>query len=79
MAQVTITLTDTPDGGVSTKTDFTPAIGAPCTPAQSAALDVIARTRKHYGLDAKPTSDQAFAMACEQARQAREDRAEGLA
>ena len=79
MAQVTITLIDTPQGSVAVHSDFKPAIGAPCSAAQAAALDIIARTRKHYGLDAKPTRDQAFAMACEQARQAREDRAEGLA
>ena len=83
MPQVTITLTDTSEGGISVHTDFKPAIGAPCSSAQAAALDIISRTRKHYGLEAKPkastqTSDQAFAQACEQARQAREDRAEGL-
>lgn len=54
MAQVTITLTDTPEGGVAVQTDFKPTIGAPCSAAQAAALDVIARTRKHYGLDSKP-------------------------
>lgn len=87
MPQVTITLTDTSEGGISVHTDFKPAIGAPCSSAQAAALDIISRTRKHYGLEAKPkattqtsdqTSAQAFAQACEQARQAREDRAEGL-
>jgi hypothetical protein len=78
MPQVTITLTDTPEGGVAVQSDFKPAIGAPCSAAQAAALDIFSRTRKHYGLDAKPTADQAFAMACETARQAREDKAEGL-
>lgn len=53
MAQVTIVLTDTPQGGVSVHTDFKPAIGAPCSTAQAAALDIIARTRKSYGLDNK--------------------------
>lgn len=53
MAQVTIVLADTPEGGVSVYTDFKPAIGAPCSTAQAAALDIIARTRKSYGLDSK--------------------------
>ncbi len=84
MPQVTITLTDTPQGGVAVHSDFKPAIGAPCSAAQAAALDIIARTRKHYGLESKPqanalTSDQAFAQGCEQARQTREDVAEGQA
>lgn len=84
MAQVTITLTDTPEGGVAVQTDFKPAIGAPCSAAQAAALDIISRTRKHYGLGAKPTANtptaaQAFAQGCETARQTREDRAEGRA
>ncbi len=54
MPQVTITLSDTPDGGVAVHSDFKPAIGAPCSAAQAAALDIIACTRKHYGLEAKP-------------------------
>lgn len=54
MAQVTITLTDTEEGGVSVHTDFNPRIGAPCSTAQAAALDIISRTRKSFGLDAKP-------------------------
>ena len=59
MAQVTITLTDTEDGGVSVHTDFNPGIGAPCSTAQAAALDIISRTRKSFGLD-KPVSHQHF-------------------
>ena len=52
MPSVTITLSDTPDGGVSIYTDFKPAVGNPCSAAQSAALDIISRTRKVYGLSA---------------------------
>ena len=55
MPSVTITLTDTPSGGVAVHTDFKPAIGTPCSLAQSAALDIISRTRHHYGLAAVPT------------------------
>lgn len=50
MASVTITLEDTPTGGVSVHSDFKPAIGKPCSQAQATALDIINRTRKHYGL-----------------------------
>ena len=57
MAQVTIVLTDTEAGGVSVHTDFKPAIGAPCSAAQAAALDIISRTRKSYGLDPKPQAN----------------------
>ena len=51
MASVTFTLEDNPKGGVSIKTDFVPAIGRPCTLAQSAALEILSRTRRDYGLD----------------------------
>lgn len=50
MADVTITLIDTPTGGVAIHTDFKPAIGAPCTPAQSAALDMMRRTQREWGM-----------------------------
>jgi hypothetical protein len=41
MAQVTIIIADTPEGGVSVQSDFRPTIGAPCSTAQAAALDII--------------------------------------
>lgn len=50
MASITITLTDTPTGGVAVHSDFKPAIGVPCSPAQSAGLDIINRTAREYGL-----------------------------
>lgn len=50
MAEVTITLKDTPAGGVSIHSDFKPAVGAPCSAAQAVALDIVARTAKEYGL-----------------------------
>lgn len=50
MPTVTLTLSDTPTGEVAIRSDFKPAVGNPCSPAQAAALDIIARTRKHYGL-----------------------------
>lgn len=52
MPTVTLTLTDTPTGGVAIRSDFVPAVGNPITPAQSAALDIIARTRKEWGIPA---------------------------
>ncbi|PHM20961.1 MAG: hypothetical protein CK604_00690 [Curvibacter sp. PD_MW3] len=48
MPTVTITLTDTPTGGVAIHTDFKPAIGAPCSAAQSAALDIITTTKRQW-------------------------------
>ena len=50
MPSITLTLTDTPAGGVSVASSFRPAIGHPCSPAQSYALDILARTRKEWGL-----------------------------
>ncbi len=50
MPSVTIILSDTPNGQVAVQHNFMPAVGMPCSPAQSAALDVIIRTRKSYGL-----------------------------
>ena len=52
MPTITITLSDTPTGGIAIKTDFTPAIGARCSAAQAAALDIIRRTSHEYGLPA---------------------------
>ncbi len=54
MAQITLTLSDTPDGGVSIHSSFTPAAGLPCSPAQSQALDIIARTHKQWGVPVAP-------------------------
>lgn len=56
MPKVTITLEDTPMGGVSIKTDFTPAVGAPCSTAQATALDIIRRTARDYGLPNTPAA-----------------------
>lgn len=61
MPTVTITLTDTPNGAVAIHTEFRPAIGAPCSPAQSAALDIISRTKREWGMS--PTSSKAPLLA----------------
>lgn len=45
MAEIRITLSDTPSGGVAFHTDFKPAVGQPCTPAQGRALEVINHMR----------------------------------
>lgn len=50
MATVHITLTDTPTGGVEVHTDFAPAPGAPCSKAQSTALEIFNRTRREWGV-----------------------------
>lgn len=50
-ATVTLTLSDTPTGGVAIHSDFRPAIGQPVTPCQQHALDMIARTHRQWGID----------------------------
>ena len=45
MPTITLTLTDTPTGGVAMHSHFDPAIGPIHSPAQAAALDIIARTK----------------------------------
>lgn len=54
MSTITITLKDTPTGGVSVHTDLTPIVGSPCTPAQSTALEIIARTKRQWGISMPP-------------------------
>ena len=56
MPSITLTLTDTPNGSVSIHSTFKPAVGNPCSPAQGAALEIIARTHKQWGIhiDAAP-------------------------
>ncbi len=62
MPSVTITLTDTPTGGVAVHTDFKPAIGAPCSPAQAAVLDIISRTKRDWGT--KPPTGEIDGITC---------------
>jgi hypothetical protein len=56
MSTVILTLTDTPNGSVSIHSTFKPRVGNPCSPAQSVALEIIARTHKQWGvhIDAAP-------------------------
>lgn len=54
MPSVTITLADTPKGSIAIKTDFLPAAGRPCSPAQGAALDIQRQLRKDYGITDLP-------------------------
>jgi hypothetical protein len=50
MPSVTITLTDTPTGGVAVQSNYVPALGQKTSLAQSAAQDIINRTCREYGL-----------------------------
>ena len=50
MPSVTITLTDTPTGGVAVYSNYAPALGSKTTPAQQAAQDIVNRTCREYGL-----------------------------
>lgn len=51
MPTVTLTLTDTPHGGVAIYSSYQPAVGNPCSPAQDAALEIIKRTHKEWGVN----------------------------
>ena len=51
MPTVTLTLTDTPHGGVAIHSSYIPAVGHPCSPAQDAALEIIKRTHKEWGVN----------------------------
>lgn len=48
MPTITLTLADTPDGGVSIHSSFKPAVGHPCSPAQGYALEIINRTHRQW-------------------------------
>lgn len=50
MPRITIILEDTPPGGVSVWSDHVPALGAPTSRAQMAAMDIVNRTCREYGL-----------------------------
>lgn len=50
MPTVHLTLTDTPTGGVAVHSDFQPAVGKACSPAQAAALEIFNRTRRDWGM-----------------------------
>lgn len=50
MPSVTITISDTPSGGVAVRSDYVPALGAPTSRAQTAAQDIINRTCREYGM-----------------------------
>ena len=51
MPTVTLTLIDTPDGRLAVHSDYRPQPGAACSPAQSTALEIMARTRKEWGIE----------------------------
>lgn len=54
MPEVTIVLTDTPSGAVAIKHNFVPRAGNPCSPAQAAALEIINRTTREWGVKQPP-------------------------
>ncbi len=61
MATVTITIADTPMGGLSVHSNHVPALGAKTTLAQSAAMEIINRTCREYGLS-NPTAKISMAL-----------------
>lgn len=50
MPTVNIAISDTASGGIHIVSDYAPAVGAPCSPAQQAALEMVSRTRKQWGV-----------------------------
>ncbi|TXH90327.1 MAG: hypothetical protein E6Q78_05130 [Rhodoferax sp.] len=58
MAEVTITLKDTPSGGVSVHAKYEPGLRVPCTNAQLAALEIIRRTTRDWGMPPAPAADK---------------------
>jgi hypothetical protein len=54
MPTVTIVIADLPEGGLQIVSDYHPATGAPCSPAQQAALEIVNRTRKDWGVRTAP-------------------------
>lgn len=50
MPTVTLSLHDTAGGGLHIESDYTPHVGTPCSPAQGVALNILARTRREWGL-----------------------------
>lgn len=69
MPTVRLTLTDTPTGGVAVHSDFEPAVGNACSPAQAAALEIFNRTRRDWGMSQTPTdANNAVQQQMEQVR-----------
>lgn len=56
MAEVHITLRDTPLGTVSVHTESVPPYQNPLTPAQLAALEIQLRTARQWGIAPKATT-----------------------
>lgn len=54
MPTVTLTIEDTPEGGISIASDHQPGIGQRCSPAQQAALEIVSRTKKQWGVRTAP-------------------------
>lgn len=51
MSIVTFALIDTPDGRVAVHSSYRPLAGQACSPAESAALEIMNRTRREWGLE----------------------------
>lgn len=57
MAEVTVTLRDTPMGTVSVHTESNPPYQHPLSPAQIAALEIQLRIARQWGIATKTTTD----------------------
>jgi hypothetical protein len=56
MASVTLCISDTCSGGIQIISDHQPSIGQRLTPAEQAALEIVNRTRKQWGVATPPAS-----------------------
>lgn len=52
MPAITIVVEDTPAGGVAITSNYLPKAGEACSAAQAAALDIVARTKREWGMKA---------------------------
>lgn len=56
MAEVILRIKDTPTGGVSVHAAYEPPLRVPCTKAQLAALEIVRRTTRDWGMGPTPTA-----------------------
>jgi len=56
MAEVILRIKDTPTGGVAVHATYEPALRVPCTNAQLAALEIIRRTTRDWGMGPTPNA-----------------------
>lgn len=56
MAEVILRIKDTPTGGVAVHATYEPPLRVPCTNAQLAALEIVRRTTRDWGVAPSPSA-----------------------